>query len=184
VSLQTHRFTVEDFHRMIRAGILKADDRVELVEGELVEMTPIGPAHSACVRNLDGIFQRAAEGRFIVSIQNAVQLGEHSEAYPDLALLRPRSDSYATQHPSPTDVLLVIEVSDTTLEYDRGQKLALYARAGIPEVWIVDLEHAQVESHRAPSEGIYRTIHLHRRGDRFEPATLPGLAVPAADILP
>jgi len=121
--LVRHRFTVEEYHRMGQAGILSEDDRVELIEGEIVEMAPVGSRHAACVKRLNALLSRRAGGRALVSVQDPIRLGEHSEPQPDLALLKPREDFYAAAHPGPEDVLLVIEVAETSLEYDREVKL-------------------------------------------------------------
>ncbi|MDW8059123.1 MAG: Uma2 family endonuclease [Thermomicrobium sp.] len=128
----THRFTIEDLERMVRAGILHEHDRVELIEGELFDMNLIGWTHQACVNRLTELFVRAVGGRTIVQPQAPVRLGERSLPQPDLALLRPRNGYDARSGPGPSDVLLLIEVSDTALTYDRDVKVPLYARAGIP----------------------------------------------------
>jgi Uma2 family endonuclease len=181
-SVHTYRFTVEDFHRMVPAGILKEDDRVELIDGELIAMTPIGPGHCACVTNLTELLVPRTTGRARVSVQNAVRLSLHSEMYPDVALLR--LGSYATRHPDPGDVLLIIEVADTTLDHDRSVKLPRYAEAGIPEVWIVNLPDAAIEVSRDPAPTGYRSTTLVRRGDRLQPAALPTIDLAVNDILP
>lgn len=184
VLLQTRRFTVEEFHRMVEAGILAEDDRVELLDGEIVEMTPIGPAHAECVRRLDSILHSQVGHRAIVSVQNAVQLDERSELYPDVAMLRPMAGGYGKRHPGPADVLLVIEVADTTVESDRSHKIPRYAQAGILEVWLIDLRAEQVEVFRQPAPGGYQLTRSQRRGDRIELHGLSGLAVLVSEILP
>jgi Uma2 family endonuclease len=137
MEVKRRRFTVHDYHRMGEAGILHEDDRVELIEGELVEMTAIGTRHFSCVNRLNRLLVMHVGDDAIVSVQNPVRLNEYNEPQPDLTVIRPRD--YLESLPKPEDVLLLIEVSDTTLAYDRGVKLPLYARAGIREVWIVDL---------------------------------------------
>lgn len=130
--LVTHRFTVQDYHRMAAAGIFHEDDRLELLQGEIVEMPPIGPGHASGVNRLMNIFlplQR--DGKVIISVQNPIRLGEHSEPQPDLALLKPRPDFYARQHPGPQDMSLVVEVMESSACYDREVKVPLYARCGI-----------------------------------------------------
>jgi Uma2 family endonuclease len=169
------RFTVHDFHRMGEAGILHEDDRVELIEGEIVEMAAIGTRHFACVNALNRLLVRGVGDEAIVSVQNPVRLDEHTEPQPDLTVLRTRD--YRRSLPGPGDVLLLIEVSDTTLSYDRGVKLPLYARAGIPEVWVVDLASEIVERHTDPSGDGYRHVEQARRGGKIESATLPELAL-------
>jgi Uma2 family endonuclease len=132
-------FSVTEYHRFGEAGILSEDDRVELIKGEVVEMSPIGSRHAACVRALQELVQEKLGRTAQVSVQNPIQLDEHSEPQTDVALVTPRKDRYANAHPRPADVLLVIEVADTSIEFDQSVKLPLYARAKIPEAWLVDL---------------------------------------------
>jgi Uma2 family endonuclease len=139
VEVLRRTFTVEDYHRMAQAGILTEDDRVELLEGEIVEMTPIGPRHAACVNRLSQLFSDRLQGRALVSVQNPIHLSELSEPQPDLALLRPRPDFYAEAHPRPSDSLVVLEIAETSAEVDREKKVPLYGQAGISETWLVDL---------------------------------------------
>jgi Uma2 family endonuclease len=176
VDTKTHeitrrRFTVHDYHRMGEAGILHEDDRVELIEGEIVEMAAIGTRHFTCVNGLTRLLVRGVGDAAIVSVQNPVRLDEHSEPQPDLAVLQTRD--YRESLPRPEDVLLLIEVSDTTLSYDRNVKLPLYARAGIPEVWIVDLAGETVERYTGPSGDSYRHVERARRGEEIRSAALP-----------
>ena len=175
------RFTVHDYHRMGEAGILHEDDRVELIEGEIVEMAAIGTGHFACVNQLNRLLVRGVGDAAIVSVQNPVRLDEHTEPQPDLTVLRVRD--YRESLPMPEDVLLLIEVSDTTLAYDRGVKLPLYARAGIREVWIVDLVDEVIERHIDPSRDGYRGFKKVRRGEKIEFAALPELAFPLDAVL-
>jgi Uma2 family endonuclease len=175
------RFTVHDYHRMGEAGILHEDDRVELIEGEIVEMAAIGTRHFACVNGLTRLLVRGVGDAAIVSVQNPARLDEHTEPQPDLTVLRVRD--YRESLPMPEDVLLLIEVSDTTLAYDRGVKLPLYARAGIREVWIVDLTKEIIERHTDPSGSGYRRVEQARRGEKIEPSALPGLALSVDGVL-
>ncbi len=174
-------FTVQEFHRMGEAGILHEDDRVELIGGEIVQMAAIGTRHFTCVNALTRLLVRAVGDEAIVSVQNPVRLDEHNEPQPDLAVIRARS--YRESLPTPEDVLLLIEVSDTTLAYDRNVKLPLYARSGIPEVWIVDLTDETIERHTEPSGNDYRHTEKVRRGETFESAALPGLTLRADIVL-
>src|SRR5215213_8380383 len=173
------RFTVHDYHRMGEAGILHEDDRVELIEGEIVEMAAIGTRHFSCVNGLTRLLVRSVDDEAIVSVQNPVRLNERTEPQPDFTVIRPRD--YRLSLPGPEDVLLLIEVSDTTLTYDRGVKLPLYARAGIREVWIVDLSGEVIERHTDPSGYSYRHTERVPRGERIESSTLPDLALTAED---
>ena len=175
------RFTVHDYHRMGEAGILHEDDRVELIEGEIVEMAAIGTRHFSCVNGLNRMLVRSVGDEAIVSVQNPVRLNEHTEPQPDLTVIRERD--YRESLPIPEDVLLLIEVSDTTLRYDRGVKLPLYARAGIREVWIVDLSGETIERHTDPSGHSYRRTERAQRGDRIACSTLPDLTLTVDDVL-
>jgi Uma2 family endonuclease len=176
------RFTVDEYHRMAKAGILHEDDRIELIEGDLIEMGVIGSRHMACVIDLNRRFILGLGDRAIVSIQNPVRLSSRSEPEPDVVLLRPRTDGYREALPGPEDVLLLIEVADSTLGYLRDTKLALYAAAGIPEVWIWDLKRRRVLLHRDPAGRSYRTVEVVERGE-IAPAVFPDLLIPVAEIL-
>src|SRR5690606_16285512 len=139
-----HRITADEYHRMAEVGLLAPDARVELIEGEIIEMAPIGKEHTSVVDQLTRLFVRAVGDDAIVRVQGSVRLGSISEPEPDLVLLRPRTDFYRNQFANAPDILLVIEVSDTTLRYDREVKVPLYARHGVPETWIVDLPHQRL----------------------------------------
>lgn len=175
-------FSVDEYYRMAEAGILTEDDRVELIEGEIIEMSPIGSRHAACVNRLNTLLNRQLEQAATVSIQNPVRIDDFSEPEPDIALLRPREDFYAGEHPSPSDVLLVVEVADTSVEYDRNIKLPLYARASIPEVWLVNLPQATIEIYQQPLNGTYREIHLVKHGESLV-SQVANLTLEADDIL-
>ncbi len=183
VSLARRRFTVDDYHRMAQAGVLTEDDRVELLEGEIIEMVPIGSRHAACVRRLDYLLSPLVKGNALVSVENPIHLGEHSEPQPDLALLRPRADFYAHAHPGPEDILLLVEVADATGDYDRTVKVQLYARAGISEVWLVDLVADEVEVYRDPGTEDYREKRVARRGEAVTCETLPGVTLAVDEVL-
>jgi Uma2 family endonuclease len=175
------RFTVEEYYRMAQAGILREDDRVELIQGEIVEMTPIGPRHADCVDRLTSYVARVLGDRVRIRVQGPIRLGPHSELQPDLALLRPRS--YAQAHPGPGEVLLLVEVADTSLDYDRTVKLPLYARAGIPAVWLVDLSNELIELHRLPGPEGFREVEQHRRGQLLSLEGFPDFAPTVDDVL-
>ena len=176
-------FTVDEYHRMISAGILAKDDRVELIEGEIVRMSPIGTRHGAGVDRLTMLFAGRLGRRAIVRVQGPITLGEHSEPEPDIALLKLRADFYAAQHPGPKDVLLVIEVADTSRAYDREIKIPLYARAGIIEVWTVDVIQRSIEMCRRPTLRGYRERHEPSRKDTLAPVAFPRTAFRVSDIL-
>ncbi len=159
-----HRLTVEDFHRLAESGILGEDDRVELIGGELIDMTPIGSRHAAAVDHLVEALILRLQGSCQVHTQNPVRLGEDNEPQPDVAVLRRRDHGYASRLPAAEDVLLVVEVADSSLAFDRDVKLPLYARFGIPEAWLVDLEGGRIEVHSAPDGGEYGHVDRYRRG--------------------
>jgi hypothetical protein len=178
------KFDVAEYYRLAEAGILHEDDRVELIEGEIVAMVPIGSDHSGTVNGLNYALMRAAGDRAMVTVQNPLRLSDHSEPQPDFMLLKPRADFYRGRHPLPEDVLLLVEVSNSSLRYDREVKLPLYARHGIPEVWIVDVAARAVEVHRRPAgEGYAEALRVAPPGGVLEPSALPGLRLPVADIL-
>lgn len=173
-----HRLTVEDYHRMAEAGIFALADRIELIDGDLIDMAPIGQGHAAMVSGLNRALVMACGDRAIVSPQNPVRLDRSSEPQPDFAVLRPRADFYATgAPPGPSDVWLLVEVADSSLQFDRTVKLPLYARAGIPEVWIVDLKRRRLDAYRTPLGDRYPDTSEHRSGERLALAAAPGIVV-------
>ena len=183
VELVKRLFTVEEYHRMGEVGILGEDDRVELIEGEIVQMSPIGSRHAACVDRLLQNLMDKVKGRAIVRVQSPIRLGDRSEPQPDLVLLRPREDFYASGHPGPGDVLLVIEVAESSAEYDREVKVPLYARYGIVEVWLVDLERNRVEVYREPKEGRYWEVREVLGEEEVRLKLLPEVSLGVGQIL-
>ena len=181
--VRRRRFTVDEYHRMAETGILHEDDRLELIEAEIIEMSPIGHDHAGSVIVLLAWFTEHLRGRFVVSIQNPVRLSGHIEPQPDVVLLRPPPDRYRHKLPVAEDVLLLIEAADTSLTYDRETKLPLYAQAGIPEVWIVDLSGKQAEVYRDPEEGCYRVATTHTRGSSLVPGAFPDIAITCEAII-
>ena len=170
-----HVLTVNDFHRMAEGGFFQASDRIELIEGELFDMPPIGPEHNGKTNLLTYHLSAKLNGKAIVSVQNPVVLSPDSELYPDVAVLRWREDFYAQSLATVKDVLLLIEVADTTAKSDRNKKIPLYARHGIPESWLVDLQKRQLEVYREPDVQGYRQILLPRQNEQISPALLPEL---------
>ncbi|MGB3848676.1 MAG: Uma2 family endonuclease [Tunicatimonas sp.] len=166
-------FTINEYHRMAEAGILHEDDRTELIHGEIIYMSPIGNYHAAVVRRLNTLLSPLVAPQAIVDVQNPVKIGDHSEPEPDIKILPFREDYYAESGVTPQDVLLLIEVSDSTLRYDRNTKLPLYATAGIPEVWIVDVNKQQLEVHRQPNEERYQFMETLTRDDSVTATQLP-----------
>ncbi|MDQ4076367.1 MAG: Uma2 family endonuclease [Chloroflexota bacterium] len=165
-------FTVEEYHRMAEARILTEDDRVELMDGAILAMTPIGPRHAQIVNRLTQQLVLALSEVALVSVQNPIHLADDTEPQPDIALLRPDVD-YGEAHPRPDDVLLLVEVADTSLDYDRGVKLPRYARAGIPEVWLVDVSGNVVEQYTEPRGAQYESQRTVARGHTLRAQTVP-----------
>jgi Uma2 family endonuclease len=182
VQLSRRVFTVHEYHLMGKAGILTEDDRVELLDGEIVQMTPIGSRHAYCVDRLTQLLVEGLARRALVRVQSPVRLSEHSEPQPDVALLRP-DRSYATAHPGPPDILLLIEVAETSVETDRQVKVPMYARAGVPETWVIDLTANRVEVYRQPTSEGYRSTERIGRGNSLAPQVFPELMLSVDDLL-
>jgi Uma2 family endonuclease len=174
---RNHLFTVEDWHKMGEIGLFSPETRVELIEGEIIEMGPIGSLHAGHVNRLNYLFNR--QDSEIVSVQNPIILKNYSEPQPDLMILRPEPHFYSEKHPTPEDVLLLIEVSDSTLTYDRNVKKPLYARYGIIEYWIVNLKDDCIEVYLNPQD--YTLIHIMRRGKVITPSQLPHISVAVSE---
>jgi len=177
-------FTVDEYHRMGEAGILTAGDRVELIEGDVITMTPIGQRHVVCVAELLRRLVLALGDRAAVWPRSPIRLSPDTEPQPDVALLRPRSDRYLREPAGGEDVLLVVEVAETSYRYDRGLKPGLYARAGVREVWIVDLAGDAVEVHRGPGPQGYTSSERIGRGGTVAPAVFPDVVLAVTDVLP
>lgn len=178
-----HRFTVQEYHRLAEAGLFTEDDRVELIEGDILDMSPIGSRHAACVKRLIRLLDRRIGERAIVAAQDPIQLDDRSEPQPDVALLKPRSDFYAAHHPRAAEVFLIIEVAETSVDYDRAVKVPLYARFGIPEVWLVNVAEDVVEVYRTPSAEGYREMQPLPRGTRVSLEALSNLELTTDEIL-
>jgi Uma2 family endonuclease len=181
--LRTRSFTVDEFYRMARAGVFHEDDRLELIDGQIVEMTPIGPEHAGCVKELARLLYRAAGDSVVLGVQDPVVLGPIQAPQPDIAVLRARPEGYRARHPQPPDVLLVIEVADTSVEYDRTIKFPRYARAGIPEAWLVNLPDDTIEVHKGPVGDAYTEVTTLTRGTTLMPIALPGVELKVDEIL-
>ena len=183
VAVRTRRFPVAEYRRMVQAGILKEDDRVELIEGEIIEMVPIGPPHAVCVDRLSEAFHRLLLDRAVVRTQGPISLGPYSEPQPDLVLCRTPLRRYAEAHPGPEDLSLVIEVAETSVEEDRTRKMPLYARAGIREAWLVNLPAQTVEFYRTPGPDGYGSIRTFGRTQVLTPEAFPDITLAIDDIL-
>lgn len=177
-------FTVDEYYRMGEAGILREDDRVELLDGEIVQLSPIGSRHAAAVTMLHQRLSGAVGKGGSVRVQNPLRLSHRSEPVPDICVVRRRHDYYAGAHPEPEDVLLVVEVADTSLAYDRNRKIPSYARAGVPEVWLVELPGAVVRAFRSPAADGYRSIAEYAAEDELAIEALPGVRMPVREIVP
>ena len=181
-TVQRRKLSVDDFHRIGAAGILGEDDRVELIDGEMMEMAPIGSVHLAMVNRLSRMLNRGAGTQAIVSTQNPIALPPRSEPQPDVALLKPRADDYKGSLPAAADVLLVIAVSDTTLAYDRDIKTPLYARHGIPEVWIFDIQGGVLMVNRDPAPNGYQHVSTPNNSETISPLLLPRVTIDLAEV--
>lgn len=168
---------------MAETGVLRPDARVELLNGEIIDMSPIGPFHGGLVKRLSRIFTLKARGRWIVSTQDPLRLDDQSEPEPDVMLLKPHADDYTSSHPQAEDVFLLIEVSDTTVEFDRTEKLPLYGRAGVAEVWIVNLNDLAIEVYREPHFTGYGSKTILTAGKKAAPLAFPDAEVDVAELL-
>jgi Uma2 family endonuclease len=177
------RFTVEQYDRMGETGILPDDRRIELLYGHIIAREPTGSRHAGTVDRLTMLWTSRLGQRVIVRVQNPVQFPkEDSELQPDIMLLKPRADFYTGAHPLADDVLLLIEVADTSLRLDRRVKIPLYARVGIPETWLCDLVTGRVDVHRDPADGRYRSVQSLTRGETLAPTALPDIRVAVEDL--
>jgi len=163
---ERHHLSIDDYHKMAEVGILAPDVNVELIEGEIIDMAPIGSQHAGMVAYLIDLLTHQLAKKAIINVQNPIILGTQSEPQPDLLILKPRKDFYRQAHPKPDDVFLLIEISDTTLQYDREIKIPLYATYNIPEIWLVNIKEQRLEIYRTPQPGskLYQDIKLLDRG--------------------
>ena len=181
---QRHPITVEEYLRMGRGSVFAPDARLELIEGEIIEMAPIGPPHAGAVAILGRVFGRAVGDTAVVWVQNPLRIGERSMPQPDIALLKPRADTYTRSHPVAADVLLLVEVSDTTLRFDVSTKMPLYARAGIVEAWVVDVERHLVQVFRDPGPDGYRASFTMAGDERLSACAIAEVAITVSDLFP
>jgi Uma2 family endonuclease len=178
-----HRFSVNEYYRMMETGVLRPDARVELLDGQIIDMSPIGPFHGSVTKQLIQLLTDASKGRWIMAVQDPLRLDDHSEPQPDLLLLKRVSDFYRKRHPQAEDVYLLVEVSDATLEQDRNEKLPAYGRAGVAEVWIVNIPEQTVEVYREPNFTGYASKIILRAGDHAKPQAFPDVAVDVSGLL-
>lgn len=163
--LKRFRFSREDYHLLEKVGLLTEDSPVELINGEIIEMSPINSLHAGTVKRLLRFLSNALTDQYLIGAQDPIDLGEYSEPEPDLSILKYREDTYINSHPGATDILLLIEVADSSLEKDRTVKLPLYAQADIPETWIVNLKDKQIEVYGGPKDGTYHKQSIYQMGD-------------------
>ena len=175
VQVAKRAYTVSDYYQLLETGTLIEGDRLELIDGEIIEMSPIGSRHAACVGHLTEELVQQSHGEWTVWVQNPVRFNEVTELVPDIALLKRRPDFYAERHPTPADILLIIEVADTSMKHDRDTKIPLYARAGIREVWLIDLSRREIMIYVQPVNGVYKGITTVRLGEIAVAQTLPHL---------
>lgn len=184
LSVRTRPIVVDEYYRMAEAGIFRADERVELLNGRILEMPPIGPRHAYAVTVLYATLQTMTGGRAVIFCQSALRLDRLSEPQPDFAVVRGPVDRYIDAHPTPASTLLVIEVSESTLPHDCGEKLHAYARAEVPEYWIVDLVHERIDVYTSPKGDRYRRHRAVQRGETAAPRALPDVVIAVNEILP
>ena len=178
------RFNVHEYHRMVDAGILSEDDRVELIYGEILAMTPIGNPHNAAVDRANRAFVRAAGDNAIVRVQGSVRLDEWDEPQPDIILLKPKDDFYAAEGAGPADILLIVEIADSSVKYDRGLKAQLYAEMEIPEYWVADVNGNCVFAYSDPIKKSYRMVRQLHRGEPIAAKLLPQCQIQTDALLP
>ncbi len=178
------RFSVDEYYAMAQAGILAPDERVELLAGEIITMAPIGAWHAACVADFDELLQESVGRRANKQVQSPLRLTDEYVPEPDLMLLRRRADSYRTSTPRPADVLLLIEVADSTISTDRQRKLSAYARAGIPEVWLANRTARNVEVHAEPVNGVYTRVAIVGSDGSLTPQVFPDVIIPVSAVMP
>jgi Uma2 family endonuclease len=183
-NVRTRHIAVEEYYRMAEVGILRPDERIELLNGRIIEMPPIGPRHAYAVAALNASLQAMLGGGGVIFVQTPLRLDRLSEPQPDVLVVRQPLARYASTHPTPADTLLIIEVSESTLAYDRGEKLSAYARLGIPEYWIVDLINEHLEIYRDPDGDRYRSRENVGRGQRVAPRAFANDSIAVNDILP
>ena len=178
------RFTVGEYYAMAEAGILRPEERVELLAGEIIQMAPIGSKHAYCVTQFTEAFFEALGRRVILRAQNPIRLAPGNEPEPDIAILHRTEGAYVSAHPGPGDVILIVEVADTSVGFDRRHKLPMYAMHGIPEVWLADINSRNIEAYDQPMAGGYARMRVFGAGETVSPGAFPDLEIPIADVIP
>lgn len=182
-SLPHRKFTVDEYHNFIESGVFAPEERLELWEGEFIEMSPIGKRHAGCVAGLTAYLNHLFFQKLVVWTQNPIVLNNFSEPEPDVCLLKQRNDFYRTVNATAQDVLLTIEVADSTVKYDRDIKFPKYAENGIPEAWLIDLENDRIEIHSQPTKNGYKLVKILHRGDIAESTVFEEIKIAVDDIL-
>lgn len=182
-TLRRHPISVEMYHIMAEQGAFGPEDRVELIGGEIIDMSPIGTLHARCVKFLNRFLSKIAGSEYIIAVQDPVVLTDDTEPQPDITVLRFREDFYKFEAPGPADILLIIEVADTSYDYDRNVKLPRYASSGIPETWLIDLVSDRIEVHYQPKADTYGTVKIYSRGDEVTSTVLTSLRVSVDEVL-
>jgi Uma2 family endonuclease len=182
IQLLRKKFTIEEFQLMADSGIIPEDERVELIEGEIIEMGKIGRRHAAIVRRLISLLTQKLGNFAIIDAQNPIELGIYSQPQPDISLLRRRDDYYESGHPKPEDIFLLIEVADSSLEFDREIKIPLYWKSNITEVWIVDINNQLLEVYRQPNSEGYQSKQTYQKGDMISPLAFANTQIAVTNI--
>ena len=178
-----HRFSVEEYYRMAETGVLQPGARVELLDGEIIDMSPIGPYHGVVTKFLNDFFSTTSKGRWVVSVQDPVRLSDQSEPQPDLVRLKPPLNRYRQRHPQPQDIFLLVEIADSSLQIDQEEKLPAYARSGIGEVWIVNLNEQTIEVYCQPHFTGYASKTVLSEGEMASPQDFPDAKVDVGELL-
>ncbi len=177
-------FTQREYYAMVEAGVFTEDSRVELIRGDIIQMSPIHSPHSGTLKGLVGLVTAGLAGRAVFGVQDPIVLADDTEPQPDLSICKPRADNYTRSHPTPDEILLVVEVADSSLRYDRDTKMPLYAAAGIAEFWLLDLTANVLEVYRTPSGNGYDSMRRLKAGDQVSPLAFPDLILEVAALLP
>ncbi len=182
LAVQRRRFTVDDYYQMGKAGIFREDDRLELIDGEIVQMTPIGSLHVRCVIKLTRLFSPLIQQDYDLSVQNPIELDEFNQPQPDLVIIKQSDLDSIDQPVKPKDIFLLIEVGDTSVQYDKDIKIPLYAKAGIKEVWQIDLQSQTIITYQQPTSDGYQSVCTHQSNDLISPQSFPHLQFTVSQI--
>ncbi|WP_299413312.1 Uma2 family endonuclease [Acaryochloris sp. IP29b_bin.148] len=182
VQILRKKFTVGQYHQMIESGILTDRDHVELIQGEIIEMSPVGRHHAACVDRLNELLVLKLFRKALIRVQSPILLSDNSEPQPDISILQRREDFYNAEHPTPADIFALVEVSDSTIEFDRDVKVPIYAREQIAEVWLVNLNNTQIECYRQPTANSYQQWQVFNLGEKFNFQAFPDVPIQVSQV--